>query len=221
MSLPEPKVIRLLIVDDHQVVRAGLRSLLASRPQFEVAGEADSVPAAVKEAARLRPDVILMDARMPEGTGAEACRQIRKLQIPSRILFISSFEEEAVVLEAINAGADGYLLKDCDAETLASAIENIQAGRSVIDPAVTRQVLGRIKEPAQPAPQTKFSQLAAQEKRVIALVAQGKTNKEIAVDLGLSDKTVKNYLSNALEKLQLTRRSQAAVFFVQHAESKA
>ena len=215
MSQPESRPIRLLIVDDHKVVRLGLHTLLSRHAGIEVVGEADTMAAAVEETARLQPDVVLMDVRLPDGNGFEACRQIRKSQLETRVLFLTSFADEEIVLESIDAGGDGYLLKEIDEENLVHAVRNVAAGQSILDPAVTRRVLERVKNPDTPST-TKLDSLSPQERRVLALVAEGKTNKEIGVALGLSDKTVKNYLSNTLDKLQLTRRSQAAAYFVQH-----
>jgi len=136
--------------------------------------------------------------------------------LETRVLFLTSFADEEIVLESIDAGGDGYLLKEIDEENLVSAIKSVAAGQSILDPAVTRRVLAHVKNAGTPVTKDKLDSLSPQERRVLALVAEGKTNKEIGLDLGLSDKTVKNYLSNVLDKLQLTRRSQAAAFFVQH-----
>src|SRR2546427_698958 len=215
MSQPESRPIRLLIVDDHKVVRLGLHTLLSRHAGIEVVGEAGTMAAAVEETARLQPDVVLMDVRLPDGNGFEACRQIRKSQLETRVLFLTSFADEEIVLESIDAGGDGYLLKEIDEENLVRAIRDVAAGKSILDPAVTRRVLERVKNPDTPSI-NKLDSLSPQERSVLALVAEGKTNKEIGVALGLSDKTVKNYFSNTLDKLQLTRRSQAAAYFVQH-----
>jgi len=216
MGQSEPEAIRLLIVDDHKVVRLGLHTLLNRHPGIEVVGEAGTVVAAVAETARLQPDVVLMDVRLPDGNGFEACRQIRKSQLETRVLFLTSFADEDIVLESIDAGGDGYLLKEIDEENLVRAIRSVAAGQSILDPAVTRRVLERVKNSDTQNTKDGLDVLSGQERRVLALVAEGKTNKEIGVALGLSDKTVKNYISNILEKLQMTRRSQAAAFFVQH-----
>ena len=207
--------IRVLIVDDHHVVRLGLRALLDRHAGFEVIGEAGTVAAAVEEAKRLHPDVVLLDVRLPDGKGYEACRQIHQLLPDVRVLFLTSFADEQTVLESLDAGGDGYLLKEIDEVALVQGIRSVANGQSILDPAITRRVLERAKTPVVPTGETKWATLSPQEKRVLSLVAEGKTNKEIGLDLGLSDKTVKNYLSNILEKLQLTRRSQAAAFFVQ------
>lgn len=216
MSPPETRLIRLLIVDDHKVVRLGLHTLLSRHEGIEVVGEAGTVASAVQETARLLPDVVLMDVRLPDGNGFEACRQIRRSQIETRVLFLTSFADEEIVLESIDAGGDGYLLKEIDEENLVRAVRSVAAGQSILDPAVTRRVLERAKSADTAPAKDKLDTLSPQERRVLALVAEGKTNKEIGLALGLSDKTVKNYLSNMLDKLQLTRRSQAAAFYVQH-----
>jgi DNA-binding NarL/FixJ family response regulator len=216
----ESQSIRLLIVDDHKVVRLGLSALLGRYEGLQVVGEAATVAASLQETARLLPDVVLMDVRLPDGNGFDACREIRRSQPQVRVLFLTSFADEEVVLQCIEAGADGYLLKEIDEEVLVRAIRDVAGGQSILDPAVTRRVLERAKGPANPSAADRWQSLSPQERRVLALIAEGKTNKEIGTQLNLSDKTVKNYISNMLEKLQMTRRSQAAAFFVQHA-SKA
>jgi len=216
---PEPKRIRIVIVDDHRVVRSGLTALLGQYPWIAVAGEAGTVAEAVRETVRLRPDLVLMDVRLPDGKGYEACREIRRQAPETRVLFLTSFADEEIVLESLDAGADGYLLKEIDEEALVRGIQEVAAGRSILDPAVTRRVLERTRQPPGSTAREKWESLSPQERRVLALVAEGKTNKEIAMALELSDKTVKNYFSNLLDKLQLSRRSQAAAFYVQHGGS--
>jgi DNA-binding NarL/FixJ family response regulator len=166
----------------------------------------------------LKPDVVLLDIRLPDASGFEACRQIRQLPVESRVLVLTSVAADDTVFEAIAAGADGFLFKGIDTAGLVQAIQRVAAGQSILDPAVTRRVMTRVKSLSETPAKDKFDLLSAQERRVLALVAEGKTNKEIAVDLDLSDKTVKNYLSNLLNKLQFSRRSQAAAFFAQHAK---
>ncbi|MBI4663663.1 MAG: response regulator transcription factor [Verrucomicrobia bacterium] len=212
--MPEMKRIRVLIVDDHEVVRIGLRTLLGRFPHIEVVGEAATAAAALAEMERATADVLLLDVRLPDGSGFDVCRQVQTMPGEPRVLILTSFADDEIVFEAIAAGADGYLLKEIDGEGLVKAIEKVAAGQSILDPAVTGRVLGRMKNLADPP--SKMDLLSTQERRVLALVAEGKTNKEIAADLGLSDKTIKNYLSNVLDKLHLSRRSQAAAFFVQH-----
>jgi two-component system, NarL family, response regulator DevR len=212
----DPARIRLLMVDDHKVVRLGLHTLLAHYPDIEVVGEAGTVAEAVARAVELNPDLVLMDVRLPDGHGFDACRQIHQLLPEVRVLFLTSFADERIVIESIDAGADGYLLKEIDEPSLVRAIREVARGQSILDPTITRHVLERAKTPSTAPARDRWDVLSPQERRVLALVAQGKTNKEIAVVLDLSDKTVKNYLSNVLDKLDMTRRSQAAAFFVQH-----
>ena len=219
MNQPESKSIRLLIVDDHKVVRLGLHTLMRRHNGNEVVGEPGTSAAAVEKTASLKPDVVLMDVRLPDGNGFEACRQIRRVQPDTRVLFLTSFADEDVVLESIDAGGDGYLLKEIDEENLIQAIRNVAEGKSILDPAVTRRVLERVKNTdthLETPSMNRLGSLSPQERRVLALVAEGKTNKEIGLALVLSEKTVKNYLSNIMEKLQVTRRSRAAAYFVQH-----
>jgi two-component system, NarL family, response regulator DevR len=196
--------IRLLIVDDHEMVRAGLRALLGEVDGLEIAGEAGDVAGAVREAARLRPGVVLMDLRLPDGSGLEACREILSLAPQVRILFLTSHSDEQAVMSTVLAGASGYVLKDIGHEALIQAIRDAAAGRSTLDPRAAQPVAQRVQA---------ASTLTAQERRVLALVVEGRTNKEIALALGLSDKTVKNYLSNAFQKLGIARRTQAAAIF--------
>jgi two-component system response regulator DevR len=206
----------MLLVDDHVVTRVGLRTLLSSFSQIEVVGEAGSVASAVDQALRLNPDVVLLDIRLPDGNGFEACRRLQALSLNARVLILTSYADDETVFESLAAGADGYLLKEIDADGLVRAIENVAAGHSILDPAITRRVLSRVRISSPESEcDSKLSLLSAQERRVLALVAQGKTNKEIAAEMGLSDKTVKNYLSNTLDKLKVSRRSQAAALFVQ------
>jgi two-component system response regulator DevR len=214
MNLTETKPIRLLIVDDHEVTRLGLRTLLEACPQFEIAGEAASVQETLTSAMSLKPDVVLLDVRLADGNGIEACRRLQRLDLETKVLMLTSYADDNIVFDAITAGADGYLLKEIHGEKLIQAIQDVAAGRSILDPTVTRRVMSCIASPALLSPKSRLDVLSAQERKVVALVAEGKTNKEIGKELGLSDKTVKNYLSNAMEKLNLTRRSQAAALFV-------
>ena len=195
--------IDLLLVDDHEMVRAGLRSLLAGVSEINIVGEAASVAEAVREAERLKPQVVLMDLRLPDGSGIDACRDILSSLPQTRILFLTSYSDEEAVLATVMAGASGYLMKEIGQHALIRAITDAAAGRPILDSRSTQPVETKIKNVA----------LSPQERRVLALVVEGKTNKEIAAALYLSDKTVKHYLSNACVKLGVTRRSQAAVIF--------
>ncbi|HJU05736.1 MAG TPA: response regulator transcription factor, partial [Nitrospiraceae bacterium] len=184
------KAIRLMLVDDHEVLRLGLRTLFTETSGFHVVGEAGTVAAAVTEAARLKPDVILMDVRLPDGSGIEACREIRAARPDTRVLFLTSFADDEAVLGTILAGADGFLLKEVSGEELLRAVRSVASGRSILDSAVTQRVLAKVKSLSASTETDKQEALAPQEQRVLALVAEGKTNKEIAAVLNLSGKTV-------------------------------
>lgn len=210
MTTKPVAAVRLLLVDDHEVVRIGLRTLFAKSSGIEVVGEADSVAEAVAQSKRLQPDVVLMDLRLPDGTGVDACREILSRHPATRVLFLTSYSDDEAVRATVLAGAAGYLLKEIGHQALIDAIRTVAAGQSILDPRVTQAVLEQIGHGgAASGPE----QLSPQERRVLAHVVEGKTNKEIAVALGLSDKTVKNYLSNAFQKLQVNRRSHAAVMY--------
>jgi len=211
--------VRLLIVDDHEVVRLGLRKLVEQSGGIRVVGEAGSVAAAVEAATRLAPDVVLMDVRLPDGSGVEACRAIRAACPATRVLFLTSFADDAALTATILAGASGYLLKDIAGQEVIRAIETVAKGQSILDPSVTAAVLTRMKATGRDGQGRQGEDLSPQERRVLALVADGKTNKEIASALDLSDKTVKNYLSHIFQKLQISRRSQAAAYFVKQSRS--
>ena len=211
----ETNRIRLLLVDDHEVLRIGLRTLFTEAGAFQVVGEAGTMATAVSEAARLKPQVVLMDVRLPDGSGIDACRMIRADHEDTRVLFLTSFADDDAVLATILAGANGFLLKEVSSEQLIQAVKTVASGRSVLDAAVTQRVLAKVQSMSTPAQYGKRDTLSPQEQRVLALVAEGKTNKEIAVSLNLSDKTVGHYLENIFQKLQVTRRAQAAVYFTQ------
>ena len=213
MSQRQPKSIRLFLVDDHEVLRLGLQTLFGETDGIEVVGEAGTKAAAVKEAIRVKPDVVLMDVRLPDGTGIEACREIRNTLPNTRVLFLTSFADDDAVMATIMAGADGFLLKEISGQELVRAVQTVASGQSILDPAVTQRVLTKMKTLSDPGGQDTREALSPQETKVLALVAEGKTNKEIAMALDLSDKTVGHYLENIFQKLQVTRRSQAAVLF--------
>lgn len=208
--------VRLLIADDHEMVRLGLRSILESDPRIRVVGEAASPKDAVYQAALLRPDVVLLDVRMPGGSGIDACREILGRNLGSKVIMLTSFADEDAVYESIMAGASGYLLKEINKPALIDAVMSVAEGRSLLDPEVTRKVLERIRKMAATSDEVVRAALSDQEKRVLRLAAQGKTNKQIAADLFLSDKTVKHHISNILSKLNLSSRAQAAVWATQH-----
>jgi two-component system, NarL family, response regulator DevR len=207
---------RLLIVDDHEVVRQGLVALLDRRDGFQVVAEAGSVAEAIEQAHRFEPDIVVMDVRLPDGSGIEACREIRSDLAATRVVMLTSYPDEEAVLSAIVAGAAGYLLKQIRARDLVAALEAVGRGESLLDPAVTEKVLERVRRIATGGQTDELASLTSQEQKILMLVAEGKTNKEIAADVFLSDKTVKNYVSSILSKLNLERRAQAAAFVARH-----
>jgi two-component system response regulator DevR len=204
--------LRLLVVDDHEVVRQGLVALLDRREGFEVVAEAGSVAEAIAMAHRFEPDIVILDVRLPDGSGVEACREIRAERPATKIVMLTSYPDEEAVLSAIVAGASGYLLKQVRARDLVSALEAVGRGESLLDPAVTEKVLERVRRIATGEATDELAQLTSQEQKILLLVAEGKTNKEIATEVFLSDKTVKNYVSSILSKLNLERRAQAAAY---------
>lgn len=211
-----PTPLRLLIVDDHEVVRQGLVALLDRRDGFQVVAEAGTAADAVLQARTHKPDVVVMDVRLPDGTGIEATREIRAELPGTRVVMLTSYPDEEAVLSAIVAGASGYLLKQIRGRDLVAALEAVGRGESLLDPAVTEKVLDRVRRIATGGQMDELAQLTAQEQRILALVAEGKTNKEIAAEVFLSDKTVKNYVSSILSKLNLERRAQAAAYVAKH-----
>ena len=213
---PSP-VLRVLVVDDHEVVRQGLVALLDRRDGFQVVAEAGTVAEALEQARRHEPEIVIMDVRLPDGSGIEACREIRAEMPTTKVVMLTSYPDEEAVLSAIVAGASGYLLKQVRARDLIAALEAVGRGESLLDPAVTEKVLERIRRIANGSQETdELSQLTGQERKILMLVAEGMTNKEIAAEIFLSDKTVKNYVSSILAKLNLERRAQAAAFVARH-----
>ena len=203
---------RLLVVDDHEVVRQGLVAMLERRPGFQVVAEAGTVADAIEMARKHQPDLVVMDVRLPDGSGIEACREIRAELPGTRVVILTSYPDEEAVFSAIVAGASGYLLKQVRGRDLVAALEAVGRGESLLDPAVTEKVLERVRRIAAGGATDELAQLTAQEQKILLLVAEGKTNKEIAAEVFLSDKTVKNYVSSILSKLNLQRRAQAAAY---------
>jgi two-component system, NarL family, response regulator DevR len=205
-------MIRLMLVDDHKVLRIGLASLFQTVPSVDVVAEAGSAEEALVEALRTSPDVILMDVRLPDGDGVEACRAILSERPQTRIIMLTSYPDEDAVIASIMAGAAGYLLKQTDPERLIEAVERVAAGASLLDPDVTRAALEFMRRGGSAQLDDSLATLSDQERRILPLIAEGKTNREIGVELVLSPHTVKTYVSSIFQKLHLARRSQAAAF---------
>ncbi len=214
MSSASTKPIRLLLVDDHEVVRVGLRTVLHNYHGITVVGEAGTKAAAVRAVKRLRPDIVLMDVRLPDGSGVEACRDILASHPTTRIIFLTSYADDESVLAAVLAGAQGYVLKNIDSILLIRSIRTVSNGQSILNPALTQRALNWINAWTEQNGPVRGQSLSPQEERVLALVAEGLTNKEIAATMQLSDKTVKNYLANIFQNLHIARRAQSASFFV-------
>jgi two-component system response regulator DevR len=202
-------MIRVYLLDDHEVVRTGLRDLLEREGDIEVVGESGSAVDAEHRIPALRPQVAVLDARLPDGSGIDVCREIRSVDPTIQALILTSYEDDEALFAAIMAGAAGYVLKQIKGTDLVDAVRRVAAGQSLLDPAVTARVLDRIRRgPDQP---DELKGLTDQERRILALVAEGLTNREIAERMFLSEKTIKNYVSSLLAKLGLERRTQAAV----------
>lgn len=203
--------IRVFLLDDHEVVRTGLKQLLESSGDIEVVGEAGTAAAAVARIPAMRPDVAVLDARLADGSGIEVCRQVRSTHPEIRAIILTSFDDDEAVFAAIMAGAAGYILKQVTGQDLVAAVHHVAAGGSLLDPSVTAKVIDRLRE-GDPGEPEELKSLTAQERRILELVAEGLTNRQIGERLFLAEKTVKNYMSNVLAKLGLQSRTQAAVF---------
>ena len=206
----------VLLVDDHEVVRVGVRALNERPPGMEVVGEAGTVREAVNQARQLAPDVVVLDIRLPGGSGLEACRQIKAHRPETRIIVLTSYPDDEVLFDAISAGADGYVLKQIGSDDLVRALERVGRGESLLDPSVTNRVFVRMREARRQERAHAFADLTEQEMRILARVAEGQTNREIGTTLHLSEKTVRNYVSHILGKLDLTSRAQAAAYAARH-----
>lgn len=193
--------------------------MLSRHNDIAVVGEAGTMKGAVVESCRLKPDVVLMDVRLSDGSGVDACRVIRDSCPATRVLFLSSYEDDEAVLAAVFGGASGYLLKQITAEGLMLAIRAVAQGQSILDPAITQPVLTRMRLQKEQALEPQRTTLSVQQQRVLALIAEGKTNKEIGSSLELSDKTVKNYVRFIFQKMKVTRRGQAAAMFIRDSAS--
>ncbi len=208
--------LRIMIVDDHEVVRSGLKAILEPEDDLEVVGEASSGSEAVEKVARSDPSLVLMDVRMEEMSGIEACRLIKRSHPQVNVLMLTSFGEEEAVMAPIMAGASAYLLKNVGRSELIRAIRGVAGGQNLLDPAVTKRVMERLAQLTVKDEEREVAGLSGQEKEVLALVARGSTSKEIAGKLVISEHTARNHLSRILDKLGLTRCSEAAVFSAEH-----
>ena len=206
----------ILLVDDHEVVRLGLRSLLDHHPGFEVVGEASAEAEAVEKALELQPDLILMDIRLAGGSGVDACQQIVLAMPETKVIMLTSFAEDEMLFAAIRAGATGYVLKQVGSNDLIRSIEAASRGEATLDPSLTQRVFSEIRHSIQKEEAVAFGDLTAQEMQVLALIAEGKTNREIATALFLSEGTVRNYVSSILSKLGVSNRAEAAAYAIQH-----
>lgn len=211
-----PASIRVLIADDHEVVRIGLASLLGAQDGLSVVGQASSGTEAVRLSHQLQPDVVVMDIRMPDGSGIEACRAITAQNPGTPVIMLTSHADADALFEAIDAGASGYVLKRVGSGDLVDAVRTVAGGGSLLDPGVTRSVLDRLRNASRLEEAGAFADLTEQERRVLAHVADGASNREIAARMQLADKTVRNYVSSILAKLNLESRSQAATYAIRH-----
>jgi DNA-binding NarL/FixJ family response regulator len=209
-----------MLVDDHEIVRQGLRSLLQAEVDIEVVAEADSASMAVSLASTHQPDVVVMDVRMPGGSGVEACRAIRDERPDAQIIMLTSFSDDEALFNSIMAGAAGFVLKQIRGHDLVDAIRTVGAGKSLLDPEVTRQVLERLRKSKFDDKDPKLARLSPQEERILEMIGQGHTNREIAARIHLSDKTVKNYVSTILQKLEVSRRAEAASYLARNRAPK-
>ena len=203
-------MIRVFVLDDHEVVRTGLRDLLESTGEFTVVGEAGTAAEALGRIPATRPDVAVLDVRLPDGNGVEVCREIRDAHPEVHCLILTSFADDEALFDSIMAGAAGYLLKDIKGPDLVDAIRRVAAGDSLLDPSVTGKVLERLRRGDEEDP--RLAALSEQERRILSLIAEGLTNRQIAERMYLAEKTVKNYVSNLLAKLGMARRTEAAAF---------
>ena len=207
---------RILLVDDHEIVRLGLKALLERQPHFEVVAEASTARDAVEKVEAFSPDVVVMDIRLPGGSGIEACEEIVERFPNSKVIMLTSYAEDEMLFSAIRAGAAGYVLKQIGGDDLVRAIEAVSRGEAMLDPAVTQRIFQEVRKAAKEEEASAFSALTQQEKHVLLLVSEGKTNREIAKALFLGEGTVRNYVSSILSKLGVSNRAEAAAYAVEH-----
>ena len=208
--------LRIFLVDDHEVVRRGVRDLLDAEDDFEVVGEAGSVEEALRRVASAAPDVAVLDVRLPDGSGVELCRELRVTHPQLACLMLTSFDDDEALFEAIVAGAAGYVLKQVKGNDIVNAVRQVGAGRSLLDATMTSRVMERLRNGSAEDP--RLAGLSGQEHRILELLAEGKTNRQIAAEMFLAEKTVKNYVSNLLTKMGMSRRTEAAVYAARQSE---
>lgn len=207
---------RIIIVDDHEVVRIGMRSLLEQYSQYEVVAEAATGKEAISQVESFRPDIVLMDIRLPGKSGIDACEEIKKIAPDTKVIMLTSYAEDEMLFSAIKAGASGYVLKQIDSEGLIKSLEAVARGEASLDPAVTQRVFQEVRKAVKEEEAASFINLSQQEKMVLKLVSEGKTNREIAQTLYLGEGTVRNYVSSILSKLGVSNRAEAAAYAVEH-----
>ena len=219
-SSPPSHRLRVLLVDDHEVVRDGIRALLHATEDIAVVAEAASVAEAIAQARSTKPDVVVMDVRLADGSGIEATREIRALRPQTQVLMLTSFADDEALFASIMAGAAGYVLKQIRTGELVRAIRAVGQGQSLLDPAVTKSVLDRLRKGKHLLRDERLARLTAQEERILTLVAEGRTNRQIGEELKLAEKTVKNYLSSIMSKLEVARRAEAAAYLARHTQNE-
>ena len=208
--------LRVMLVDDHEIVRDGIRAMLDAEDDIVVTSEAGTVREAIDEAHRTKPDVVVMDVRLSDGSGIEATREIWAMDPATKVLMLTSFADDEALFASIMAGASGYVLKQVKSGDLLRAIRSVGAGDSLLDPSVTTAVLDRLRRGKHLMKDEKLARLSPQEERILTQIADGKTNREIGEDLKLAEKTVKNYVSSILSKLEVARRAEAAAYLARH-----
>jgi DNA-binding NarL/FixJ family response regulator len=208
--------LRILLVDDHEVVRLGLKALLSRHPRFEIVGEAGTADEALAKARVQKPDVVVMDVRLPGRSGIDATRDIVAVLPDTKVIVLTSFADDELLMDAVAAGASGYVLKQIGSDDLVRALETVARGEALLDPAMMNKAFARLREAARKDRGEAFKMLTEQEVKIVTLVARGQTNREIAGELFLSEKTVRNYVSSILGKLGLAHRAQAAAYAVEH-----
>ena len=208
-------LIRIVLVDDHEMVREGLRTFLGRENDMEIVGEAGTAAEALELVKRLRPRLVLLDLQLPDASGMDICRKLQALAPKLRILVLTGYSEEATVIATLQSGAHGYVLKDVRMDELLLAVRTVAGGLAYLDPRITQKTLNWVKSSSLLGGHSQgFARLSPQERLIMPLLAEGKTNKEIAIQLNLSDKTIKNYLANIFTKLQVKRRSEAVAWFI-------